>query len=80
MPIDRSPRLDGFRFRLGVGLGDGIGPHVNGLARLPDSLSESLFLIKVPPLAALVELNKMTQRPARGEKLPFGVSTLHFSS
>ena len=51
---------------------------IDGLSRLPDSLSKSVLAIEGLPLAAVVELHQMAQGAAGAEELPFGILALDF--
>jgi hypothetical protein len=53
------------------------GQVVDRLARLADCLGKGCFaLIIMPPFAALVHFDEMSQRPPGAEKLPFGILPL----
>jgi hypothetical protein len=52
---------------------------LDGLPRFADRLGEGFFLfIIMPPLTAVVQFDKVSQCPAGGEQLPFGVLALDF--
>jgi hypothetical protein len=72
-------KVNGRLTRSGVfGLGDDVGPMLDGLPRLADRLGEGVLFVEVFPLAAVIQLHQMTQGTAGPEQLPFGILALNF--